>query len=66
MIWSIIIITFIFLFPSINSTCPHASPCLHNGLFNNKTCNCSCYSAYAGFKKEIILQGRLIINLILR
>ena len=47
MIWSLIFIVILIPFTS-TTVCPGAKPCQHNGLFNNKTCNCSCYSSYAG------------------
>ena len=35
---------------SYNSACPTVKTCLHNGLFNDETCACECFSAYKGNK----------------
>ena len=41
-------IALLLIFPILNSACPIVKNCLHSGFFNNKTCECECYSSYKG------------------
>ena len=33
--------------------CAIIKNCLHNGTFNNVTCNCDCLASYKGKKKNL-------------
>ena len=46
--------TFILFIPILINACPEVKTCLHNGVFNNKTCTCDCFASYTGYHSHII------------
>ena len=47
MVW-LLILGLLSIFECFNASCPTIKNCLHNGIFNNKTCECECHSSYKG------------------